>query len=124
MPASLLAYRETHGDYPRISTVDQFFDTSTFVAYRGLGRYNASMIRDARRQLLTTMDDAETAAKGASQFVAFTELDDMRQADDESHWACRELIKAVRAKHPTSLEEQEAYYRRIKQAFVRDEVPA
>ena len=51
MPAALLAHRETHADYPKISTMDQFFDTSTFVAYRDLGRYNARRIQACRSSL-------------------------------------------------------------------------
>jgi hypothetical protein len=51
MPAELLAFHESHQTFPRISTMDQFFDTSTFVAYRDLGRYNARAILAAREEL-------------------------------------------------------------------------
>ena len=37
MPQPLLGYRETHHDFPTIATLDQFFDISTYVAYRDLG---------------------------------------------------------------------------------------
>ena len=55
MPAALLAFRETHASFPRVSTLNQFFDTSTFVAYRNLGRFNARVIREARRELVATL---------------------------------------------------------------------
>ena len=58
MPQNLLAFRETHADFPHVSTVDQFFDTASFQAYRDLGRYNAREILFARsklRGLLTTL---------------------------------------------------------------------
>ena len=51
MPTQLLAHREVRQDFPRTSTLNQFFDTSTFFAYRDLGRYNAWQIRRARKHL-------------------------------------------------------------------------
>ena len=51
MPQNLLAFRETHADFPHASTVDQFFDTASFQAYRDLGRYNAREILVARSRL-------------------------------------------------------------------------
>jgi hypothetical protein len=57
MPAALLAYRELNASYPRIGTVDQFFDTATYVAYRDLGRYNATQVRVARVELIRLLDE-------------------------------------------------------------------
>ncbi len=55
MPPQLLAYREVDPTFPRVSTVDQFFHTAQFAAYRDLGRYNARKILAARSTLATVV---------------------------------------------------------------------
>ncbi len=51
MPPKLLAYREIDETFPRVNTVNQFFHTAQFAAYRDLGRYNAGQIQVARERL-------------------------------------------------------------------------
>ena len=50
-PTPLLAHREIDAEFPHTSTVDQFFDTSTYVAYRDLGRFNAREVKQGRLAL-------------------------------------------------------------------------
>ncbi len=50
-PTPLLAHREIDAEFPHTTTVDQFFDTSTYVAYRDLGRFNAREIKQGRTAL-------------------------------------------------------------------------
>ena len=50
-PTPLLAHREIDPEFPHTSTVDQFFDTSTYTAYRDLGRYNARELKLGRKRL-------------------------------------------------------------------------
>ncbi|MFC4782912.1 hypothetical protein ACT8ZV_00425 [Nocardioides sp. MAHUQ-72] len=64
MPPQLLAYREVDPTFPRISTVNQFFHTAQFAAYRDLGRYNARKILAARSTLAAVVG-------GCATFVAF-----------------------------------------------------
>ena len=79
MPQHLLAFRETHADYPHVSTVDQFFDTASFVAYRGLGRYNAKEILKARAVLVAelgvlvhmTEDQIDARFKAAQEGLSY-----------------------------------------------------
>ncbi len=61
MSAALLGFREMHPDFPVVSTSDQFFDSSTYVAYRELGRYNGACIRAARAQLVEFLDGLEAS---------------------------------------------------------------
>ena len=82
LPAALLAFRETHPSFPRVSTLNQFFDTSTFVAYRNLGRFNARVIREARTELVT-------ALRRYTNFGAFANI-------EEPHWAVREIADQVK----------------------------
>lgn len=82
MPAALLAFRETHPSFPRVSTLNQFFDTSTFVAYRNLGRFNARVIRGARTELVT-------ALTRYTNFGAFANI-------EEPHWAVKEIAEQVK----------------------------
>ncbi|NUR94665.1 MAG: hypothetical protein HOV67_05325, partial [Kribbellaceae bacterium] len=56
MPAGLLAFHERYPSYPRESTLNQFFDTASFVAYRNFGRYNAGQILLARSKLTEALD--------------------------------------------------------------------
>ncbi|WP_109508348.1 hypothetical protein [Nocardioides speluncae] len=88
MPAALLAFHERNPSYPRISTLDQFFDTATFVAYRNLGRYNAHEILLARRKLTETL--AVLLAISDSQA-----LDDKLSELAPSHWVIQELARAA-----------------------------
>jgi hypothetical protein len=89
MPAELLAFHESHQDYPRTNTVNQFFDTSTFVAYRDLGRYNARMILEARAELQAALLKVRAAGTGAgAALTAMTEADD-------AHWVVLELHRAA-----------------------------
>jgi hypothetical protein len=94
MPAALLAFRETHASFPRVSTLNQFFDTSTFVAYRNLGRYNAHVIRAARAELLTRM-----AVAGFPGFAA--------QRDE--HWVVEQVASQVERIRLGDTERQELY---------------
>jgi hypothetical protein len=89
MPAALLAFHERNPSYPRVSTIDQFFDTATFVAYRNLGRYNAHEILMARQKLTETLDTL--IAIGDSQT-----LDDTLTELASSHWVVSELARAAR----------------------------
>jgi hypothetical protein len=116
MPTALLAHRETHPDFPRTPTLDQFFDTSTFVAYRNLGRFNAQAIRTARRALLTTMRVARQMHSDApgtypNQFAAFCSL-------NEPHWACTEIVDLVRKRKSEA--EQPGCYDKIVAALEFD----
>lgn len=89
MPAALLAFHERNPSYPRVSTLDQFFDTATFVAYRNLGRYNALEILMARQKLIETLDTV--IAVGDAQA-----LDDTLTELASSHWVVAELARAAR----------------------------
>ena len=62
MPASMLGYRETHPDYPTTKTSDQFFDSSTYIAYRELGRYNGRQIVKARKALVDFLSKIEVTS--------------------------------------------------------------
>ncbi|TDW93400.1 hypothetical protein EV137_0676 [Kribbella pratensis] len=91
MPAALLAFHERYPTYPRESTLNQFFDTASFVAYRNFGRYNARQILLARRKLQEALDE----------LLLITEpvlLDKRLKAmacDTEGHWAIAELSRAA-----------------------------
>jgi hypothetical protein len=72
-PTPLLAHREIDAEFPHTSTIDQFFDTSTYVAYRDLGRFNARELKNGRQALRKALqplrqgiprrpDDAEPGA--------------------------------------------------------------
>ncbi len=95
MPAALLAFRETHPSFPRVSTLNQFFDTSTFVAYRNLGRFNARVIRQARTELVAAL----TAYPG---FAGFTTIID-------PHWAVKEIADQVRRIEHDDARRQQLY---------------
>ena len=58
-PTPLLAHREIDPEFPHTSTVDQFFDTSTYVAYRDLGRHNARELRGGRDALRRALADTK-----------------------------------------------------------------
>ena len=88
MPSELLAFREDHPDFPRITTTDQFFDVGTFVAYRDLGRYNATEILLARLALRATLSTLLTSGVDTVAQLAVV------AADPESHWVVAELSAA------------------------------
>ncbi len=87
-PTPLLAHREVDSEFPATTTLDQFFDTSTYVAYRDLGRYNAAQIKTARTELITML------AADASPDRCLSVLDD--DADDHQHWAVRTFARLLR----------------------------
>lgn len=88
MPAALLAFHERNPSYPRVSTLDQFFDTATFVAYRNLGRYNAHEILMARQKLIETLDTLIAIGDSQTLHDKLTEL-------ASSHWVVSELARAA-----------------------------
>ncbi|MEV5961475.1 hypothetical protein AB0L70_06900 [Kribbella sp. NPDC051952] len=99
MPASLLAFHERYPTYPRESTLNQFFDTASFTAYRDLGRYNADQILLARRKLTEALTELLAIADPAR----FDEKLSAMACDQNTHWAVIELSRAARsAVHPES----------------------
>ncbi|TDW22653.1 hypothetical protein [Kribbella kalugense] len=101
MPASLLAFHERYPTYPRESTLNQFFDTASFVAYRNFGRYNAGEILLARERLqealakLVPIDDPVVFGKSLSDMLC----------EPSCHWAVAELSRAAHsAAGPNSAE--------------------
>lgn len=100
MPAELLAYRESHHDFPRITTLDQFFDTATFLAYRNLGRYNAAQLRRARTRLVELLGHVPEAPSGTPVverlYAAQRESPGITPYDD---WLVQELTRAAAALH-------------------------
>ncbi|WP_157413051.1 hypothetical protein [Aeromicrobium sp. Root236] len=89
MPASMLGYRETHPDYPTITTNDQFFDSSTYIAYRELGRYNGRQILAARNALVDFL--AEIRVTKSRKVLG--SLDKALKA--KQHWAVDDLVHAM-----------------------------
>lgn len=69
-PTPLLAHREAHPDFPTTSTLNQFFDTSTYVAYRDLGRHNAEQVAQARSELVELLRGAANSADPVSDLMA------------------------------------------------------
>jgi hypothetical protein len=59
-PAPLLAHREIDPKFPTTSTVDQFFDTATYTAYRDLGRHNARELKLGRQRLVACLKEHDT----------------------------------------------------------------
>ncbi|WP_410792298.1 hypothetical protein [Kribbella sp. C-35] len=88
MPAALLAFHERYPTYPRESTLNQFFDTASFVAYRNFGRYNARQILLAREKLQDALDELLAIADDA-------DLDEQLKAMATGHWAITELSRAA-----------------------------
>ncbi len=88
MPPKLLAYREIDESFPRVNTVNQFFHTAQFAAYRDLGRYNAGQIQVARERLR----DAVTPHLIYPHFRAAVLGD---QDPDEDDWAPTELVDLI-----------------------------
>ena len=83
-PTSLLSHREVDAQFPMTSTVDQFFDTSTYAAYRDLGRYNAAEIKIARGRLAEALRD-----RGTVQAWLSADL-------DQAHWVERTFADLLR----------------------------
>ncbi len=81
-PLELLSYAECDESYPTTSTIDQFFHTAQFKAYRDLGRHNGREIVRAREAL-----SAATASHDT--YAAFSRA---AQADT-AHWAAVSLAK-------------------------------
>jgi hypothetical protein len=94
MPAPLLAHREKNPDYPRESTVNQFFDYSTYIAYRNLGRYNGQKIRQARADLRRCMDIALRLVDGnGNRYVH--KFDAFRALPGQKPWVCTEIADLI-----------------------------
>lgn len=109
MSATLLGFRETHADFPIISTVDQFFDSSTYVAYRELGRHNGRAIKNARRQLVGFLKALKL--QSTAEEVVLTSLD---TDPGERPWVVQELVHAV---HVVPQDERMAFLVAIEQAL-------
>lgn len=86
-PTPLLAHREVDSEFPATTTLDQFFDTSTYVAYRDLGRYNAAQIKRARTELVAML----TANESPDRCLSVLDDDDHRH-----HWAVRTFARLLR----------------------------
>jgi hypothetical protein len=91
MPASLLAFHERYPSYPRESTLNQFFDTASFVAYRNLGRYNAGQILLARRRLQEVLSELLAIADPAKLEKRLSSLAE----DPKGSWVVGELARAA-----------------------------
>jgi hypothetical protein len=98
MPAALLAFHERYPTYPRESTLNQFFDTASFVAYRNFGRYNARQILLARRKLQEALDELLMI----SEPVLLGKRLKAMACDPESHWAITELSRAAHSAAATA----------------------
>jgi hypothetical protein len=61
-PLELLSYAEGDNTFPITSTIDQFFHTAQFKAYRDLGRHNAAVLIEAREALKKATRDHATYA--------------------------------------------------------------
>jgi hypothetical protein len=62
-PLELLSYAEGDDTFPITSTIDQFFHTAQFKAYRDLGRHNAEVVIKARTALMEATCEHETYAE-------------------------------------------------------------
>ncbi|RZT17434.1 hypothetical protein EV649_4974 [Kribbella sp. VKM Ac-2569] len=91
MPAALLAFHERYPTYPRESTLNQFFDTASFVAYRNFGRYNARQILLARQNLQEALDELLVITDP----VLLEKRLKAMAIDREGHWAIAELYRAA-----------------------------
>ncbi|MEU8224163.1 hypothetical protein [Kribbella sp. NPDC048915] len=107
MPAGLLAFHERYPSYPRESTLNQFFDTASFVAYRNLGRYNAGEILLARNALQETLDTLLTIVPPADVDATLTAL----AGDPEAHWVVVELARAAHSAVPSDAVDANALIR-------------
>ncbi|TDO51104.1 hypothetical protein EV651_11931 [Kribbella sp. VKM Ac-2571] len=89
MPAALLAFHERYPTYPRESTLNQFFDTASFVAYRNFGRYNARQILLARDKLQEALDELLLITDP----VLLSKV--LKEKACDGHWAVAELSRAA-----------------------------
>jgi hypothetical protein len=81
-PLELLSYAEYDHTFPITSTVNQFFHTAQFSAYRDLGRYNARELVKARDAL----GDATARNISLGEFMRTAE-------SDTAHWAVVSIAK-------------------------------
>ncbi len=91
MPAALLAFHERYPTYPRESTLNQFFDTASFVAYRNFGRYNARQILLARQALQEALDELLVITDP----VLLEKRLKAMATESEGHWSIAELSRAA-----------------------------
>jgi hypothetical protein len=98
MPAALLAFHERYPSYPRESTLNQFFDTASFVAYRNLGRYNAGEILLARQKLQEALDELLSIADAILFEKRLVEM----ACEQATHWVIIELSRAAHSAVPNS----------------------
>ncbi|MFL6174548.1 MAG: hypothetical protein ACJ716_16790 [Marmoricola sp.] len=103
MPAPLLAFRERNPSFPRETTLNQFFDTATFVAYRNLGRYNAGEILVARAKLIEALNQLTALADPAALDSKLAEL----TTAPDCHWVVTELDRAARSAARPGAEEMQ-----------------
>lgn len=82
-PLQLLSYAECDEEYPATSTVDQFFHTAQFKAYRDLGRFNGRQIVIARHVLAQAM-------YGAS-WPDFAKL----AKSEDAHWVVKSAARLL-----------------------------
>lgn len=119
MPASLLAFHERYPSYPRESTLNQFFDTASFVAYRNLGRYNARQILLARRRLREALTELVAIADSAQLKKRLSAMACARSA----HWAIIELSRAAHSAampdSPSTADLVAAYCRAVSVSLVK-----
>jgi hypothetical protein len=95
MSTALLGFKESHPDFPVVSTADQFFDSSTYVAYRELGRHNGRRIRDARADLVTFLRSLDLP-RGRVDRSTEERLRAVLQGDlGEQPWVVQELARAT-----------------------------
>ena len=95
MSTALLGFRESHPDFPVISTADQFFDSSTYVAYRELGRHNGRRIRKARAELVAFLRGLDLPAGDVSDSTRRRVLTTLDQDLTEQPWVAQELVHAL-----------------------------
>lgn len=108
-PTSLLAHREIDAHFPETSTLNQFFDTSTYAAYRDLGRYNAAEVVAAREALLELVN-------GHHYVQAFVQVPDWR----DRHWVQRAFFELLQ-QQPN--ETREAIYIAVREALSAPPTP-
>jgi len=107
MPASILAHREKNPDFPRTSTMNQFFDYSTYVAYRNLGRYNGQKIREARNDLRLNINEAAQLRdrNNEDDGTAFRRF---RKLKNES-WVRQEIVDLIERRTCVPKEQNDLY---------------
>ena len=100
-PTPLLAHREIDATFPATSTLDQFFDTSTYVAYRDLGRDNIAQIKVARKKLKTMLADCASPSacldRGDRDDLHWVERAFIHLLDQQSEGEQQQLLVQVKA---------------------------